>query len=247
VTECPYCGQRVRKRAPKLERPGPRREPRGPARARPAAPRLSRLRPGEIPGVRGDHTGRPLATIVLVAAAFAVYLLSAGNLIDPFDLVLQGPFGDEPSWRVLTAPFVHLGGGGSVLAGGAFEFATMIGVGLYGWLLERRHGPGVVIALFLLAGAGGMAVAALLAPDEVAFGAHGVALGLLCAWAVPDLLAWRRDEDYEGDLLGTGVIAAVLLLMPLAVTGASGIAGVVGAVAGLLVGVPLHRVSTRRA
>jgi hypothetical protein len=46
VTECPYCGQRVRKRAPKLERGGDDAEPR-PKRRR---PRLSRMRPDEIEG-----------------------------------------------------------------------------------------------------------------------------------------------------------------------------------------------------
>src|SRR5215211_1348738 len=52
VTECPYCGTRLRKRAPKLDRAGaPQRRPRRPAlpRLRRDRPRLGRLRPDEMP------------------------------------------------------------------------------------------------------------------------------------------------------------------------------------------------------
>ena len=243
VTECPYCGQRVRKRAPKIERDRPERAPRPPKTSR--VPRLGRLRRDEIPGIRVDGLTRPWATIILVAACFGVYLGATAGAFAATDLLLQGPLGDEPSWHVFTAPFVHWSGGTSVFAGGAYQFATMVAVGTFGWLLERRHGSWVVVLIYLLAGAGGMTVAALLDPNTIAGGANGLALGLLCAWAVPDLLAWRRDEDYDGDLLGTAVIAAVLLLLPLGVELASPVAGFTGALVGLLVGLPLARASAR--
>ena len=76
ITECPYCGNRLRKRAPKIERDGTVSEPRKARKARkarkPSAPRLSRFRSNEIPGIRGDLTAavdavrlsrRTLATI----------------------------------------------------------------------------------------------------------------------------------------------------------------------------------------
>ena len=248
VTECPYCGQRVRKRAPKIERKAtPPREPRS-ARARRArtqtqrGPRLGRLRPGEIPGLRADGLTRPWATIFLVAASFAVYLLQTATVVHAIDLVIFPLFGDD-IYRRFTTVFVHYSGGTSVFAGGAYQLAAMLAVGIYGWLLEKRHGAWVVIVLYLLAGAGAAAVAAELDPGAVIFGANGLGLGLLAAWAVPDLLAWRRDEEWEGDLLGTAVIAAVLLLMPLAVSGCSAVAGVTGLVVGLVVGLPLARIS----
>jgi membrane associated rhomboid family serine protease len=249
VTECPYCGQRVRKRAPKIERAGagtPRAPRRARGRGRTATerrPRLGRLRPGEIPGLSADALMRPWATILLIVASFGVYLGATAGAFTPLDLIVVGKLGSE-WWRIFTAPFVHIGGGGGIFAGGAYQLATMIAIGIYGWLLERRHGAWVVVTLFLLGGAGGMAVEAAVNPTPLALGANGVALALLCAWAMPDLLAWRRDEDWEGDLLGTGVIAAVLLLMPLAVPGCSAVVGITGAVAGLVVGYPLARASS---
>src|ERR1700755_1707184 len=66
ITECPYCGARVQKRAPKLDRGG---VPRVGRRAR-SRPQLPRLKPGEIPGIRADR--RPWATWLLVLGAGAV-------------------------------------------------------------------------------------------------------------------------------------------------------------------------------
>src|SRR3954467_11536277 len=257
VTECPYCGHRVRKRAPKIERGGAKaaREPRrargGPPRSRSRArtatargPRLGRLRPGEIPGLRADGLTRPWATIFLVGACFAVYLLGVAGAVNATDLIIIGPI-DGDWWRPFTAPFVHIGGGGGVFAGGAYQFATMLGVGVFGWLLEGRPGAGIVVVLFLLGGAGGMALESVVDPSPLGLGANGFALALLVAWAMPDVMAWRRDEDWEGDLLGAATIGLVLLLMPLAVPGCSAIAGFTGVLAGLLVGLPLARASER--
>lgn len=245
VTECPYCGQRVRKRAPKIERGGSAREdkPRRRSWRTARVPSLGRLRPGELPGIRGE--GRPVATIALVLGSFLAYLAAVAGAFDPIDAIVAGKL-DGEWWRVLTAPFVSLSGGGSFFAGGAYQFAAMVAVGIYGTLLERRHGPIAVLVIALLAGAGGMlAAAAIDGSFPIAAGANGLALGLLCAWVVPVLLAWRAGREWEGDLLGTAVIAAVLLLMPLAVDFANAVAGVTGAVVGLVIGFPLSRVPAR--
>ncbi len=51
ITECPYCGNRLRKRAPKIDREG------GQAKvAVPRKPKLPKLRAGEIPGIAPDVT-----------------------------------------------------------------------------------------------------------------------------------------------------------------------------------------------
>src|SRR5207244_7369874 len=127
-----------------------------------------------------------------------LWLTTVGGWLHPFDVIVAGkPGGDW--WRPLTAPFVHYGGGGqSLFAGGAYQFIAMFAVAIYGWLLERRHGGFVVLSLFLAGGAGGAVAAAAAYPVPVLCGANGAALALLCAWALPDFLAFRRGEEVEG-------------------------------------------------
>jgi hypothetical protein len=118
------------------------------------------------------------------------------------------------------------------------QFAGVIGLGLFGWMLERRHGAIAVVLLFLLCGPAALAAASTIDPGSLVFGTHGAALGLLCAWTVPTLLARRRGGADDADLLGVLVIAAVLLLVP-ALSQGSALAGAIGAGAGLLVGLAL--------
>jgi hypothetical protein len=223
VTECPYCGTRLRKRAPKLDRGSPRRVRRMPM------PRLGRLRPGEIPGVRADRG--PYLTIALVVATCGVWIALRGDYVNPDQLVIVGGLHGE-LWRALTTPFAYLSG--------VYQFVTLFAVALFGWLIERRHGPLAVAALFLLGGAGGALVSGALDTQTVVSGGNGGALALLCAWAVPDLLARGRHEEYDGDLLGVLVFALVLLALPIARTEASGIAGGVGVLVGFAGGLALN-------
>jgi membrane associated rhomboid family serine protease len=229
ITECPYCGTRLRKRAPKIERDGTVSEPKPKAKAkrRPPVPKAPK-RPR--PSARADYTKRPYATIALVLGSVFGYL--ALQVVGRSDIAVAGPIQDE-WWRVLTSPFVY--------SSAWYELAAVLAIGLYGWLLERRHNAFVVIALFLLCGAGGIALTAAIDPTPLAIGGNGAGLGLLCAWAVPDILARARGQEYDGDLLGTLVIAVVLLLMPLATPEASAIAGFAGGAAGLLIGLALSR------
>ncbi|HEX7301071.1 MAG TPA: rhomboid family intramembrane serine protease [Solirubrobacteraceae bacterium] len=227
ITECPYCGTRLRKRAPKIERDGSVAPPK--ARKR-AVPRLPRLRSGEIPGIRGDITRRPYAMGVLVALSLFGYLLLFAVVVA--DLGVVGRIHGE-WWRVAVSPFLY----GNIW----YELAAVTAIAVYGWLLERRHGPVAVLAAFVLCGMGGIALTVAIDPSPVAVGGNGAALGLLCAWAVPDLVARTRGGDYEGDLLGTAVFAVVLLLMPLATTEASAIAGFAGGAIGMLLGLLLAR------
>jgi membrane associated rhomboid family serine protease len=234
ITECPYCGTRLRKRAPKIERDGmvsePRTAVRGPRRSR--RPRLGRLRPGEIPGVRADGTTRPYATIALVTLSLFGYLVLAA--VNRGDVAVAGPV-DGEWWRLVSSPFLY----GNIW----YELAAVTTIAVFGWLLERRHGPLVVLALFLLGGAGGAALEVAVDGDAaIALGGNGAALALLGAWAVPDLLRRRRREDDDGDLLGAAVLAVLVLAMPAATREASAIAGAAGAVAGLLAGLLLARV-----
>jgi membrane associated rhomboid family serine protease len=241
VTECPYCGQRIRKRAPKIERDEEGGEPRAKRRRR---PRLSRLRANEIEGIAPDT--RPIATAVLIAISLIVTLLLATGQVALNEVGgIWLPIDDDP-WRYATTLFVFDSLG--------YQFVALVAVGLFGSLLERRFGPVVPVLVFLLAGAAGAAVATAvdLAPPffdlNVGYwilGANGAALGLLCAWLVDDRRATRRGEDRGNDLIGVAVFAAVLVLLPLAVPEASLIAGVVGAAVGGLLGLVLPLLTRR--
>ena len=262
ITECPYCGTRLRKRAPKIDRPdaapkAPEREGRigvrrsgsgggvgrrpakakakakAPRAAKPATPRLGKLRSGEIPGIRGEEHARPYATMVLVALSFGLWLSLAFYVRSDFAITA---FGGDP-WRFFTAALLN--------DGTAAQFAAVVGVGLFGWLIERRQGPIAVVLIFLLCGPGALAAASAVSPDALVFGTHGAGLGLLCAWLVPVLMQRRgAGGDDDADLLGVLVIAAVLLLVPLISQG-DALAGVFGAAFGAVAG--LAYAAVRRA
>jgi membrane associated rhomboid family serine protease len=228
---------RARRGAPALERDGkgggePKR------RRTPPRPSLGPLRTGEIPGIRGDELRRPTATIALVALG-CLWWLALVPLRDEGVSFIVSPLAEW--WSVLVAPFVHLSAW--------YQFAGLGAVGIYGWMLERRHGPVPMILVWLLTASGGMAVVKAVDPEPFAMGATAGALGLLCAWAVPVLLHRRRhgpDTD-DADLLGTGVIFVLLALMP--ATGrdeVSMIATLASIVIGALLGLLLYRLKPER-
>ena len=230
ITECPYCGTRLRKRAPKLERGG---VPKAPKSARRARPRLQPLRPGEIPGIRPDR--RPYVTIALVVASIVVSLVARFRPQVAADLLLGGPL-DGEWWRVVTTQFLY----GST----SYEVATLSAVALFGWLLERRHGWWAPLLVFFVGGTAGMALVAA-ADNGVGLGGNAAALALLAAWAMRDVLARRRGRENDADMLGTLAIAVLLVLMPLATDDANALAGLVGGVVGIVLGLGLARLRER--
>ena len=227
ITECPYCGNRLRKRAPKLDREGQLVERR--RRRRTPSPSLPRLRRDEIPGIRADT--RPYATLVLVLAGLAGCLLWRTTLVPQYQLAILYEKPGSHWWRLVTAPFVYDNVG--------YAFATLGAIAVFGWLLERRHGPVPVLSLFVVGGIGGTAATAALYSTPFVLGANGAALALVVAWVLPDLLSVRQGDEIEGDLLGAAAIAVVVALMPLAVPDASWISDAVGAIGGAAVGLPL--------
>jgi membrane associated rhomboid family serine protease len=226
ITECPYCGNRLRKRAPKLDRNGQLAERRS---RRPPSPSLPRLRRGEIPGIR--HDAHPYATLTLVVLGLAGCLLWRTRAVSLDELAVVGGLGRH-WWRVFTSPFTYDNTG--------YAFVALSVIALYGTLLERRHGPVALAALFLAGGVGGAALASQ-AGGHAALGGNGVALAVLVAWALPDLFALRAGEEIDGDLLGTAVLAVVVALMPLAVPHANWVPDGVGLLSGAIIGFPLAR------
>jgi membrane associated rhomboid family serine protease len=250
VTECPYCGHRLRRRAPKLPRMHASAGSRG--RPRLAAMLGRRSRPRRVAtdvADAGYGSGRwegtpPYATIAIVLAGAGVWI--AWHAWPPLQLklVIAGQLhGDW--WRLFSYSFAY--------GNGIYAFATLLATAIFGWLLERRHGPVVVLALYFGAAVAGALVALATYHAPIISGGNAGALALLAAWAAPDLRAARAGRYYDGDLLGAGVIAALLLALPFAIqpasidelnligSAASWLAGVCGGAIGLLVGLGLGR------
>jgi len=226
VTECPYCGARLRKRAPKLERRGdgleakPRRSP---------ASRLFRIKLRSRGGA-GDHP--PYATLavilgsailLLVEQASGASLVTVGGLVVP----VHGQW-----WRVLTAPFAYVDVG--------YLFVVAIGLAIFGLGVERRLGSSATAVLLLACGSLGMLAASGIASAQgeivVIAGGNGMALGAVAAW-----FAIRRAEahhavDQDYDWIGVVVAAAVLLALPIFESSADVFAGLIGAAVGGLAG-----------
>jgi membrane associated rhomboid family serine protease len=227
ITECPYCGQRLRKRAPKLKPEG-EDEQLAPRERRLRRPRRRRREDKPLAWLRDE---RPYATILLVLAGAGVYLTSQATNLTLIDLgALIGPL-DSDWWRLFTTNFVYENVG--------YLLAVGVAVAIFGSSLEGRYGPAVPLAIFLASGAVGVFSADAIETFPIALGGNGAALGLLCAWAVRDLRDRRSGYDTESDLLGVAAIAAVLALMPLLETTANEIVGAGGAVTGALLGLAL--------
>ncbi|MEA2169391.1 MAG: hypothetical protein QOF76_2691 [Solirubrobacteraceae bacterium] len=234
ITECPYCGHRLRKRAPKLDKGGVPREPK--RRRRPSAPSLGRLRPGEIPGLRVD--GKPMAALGLVVVAALMTVLVKSAIIDIFDhpdFIVAG--GEHAWWSGISTTFIYFSTG--------YEIAALCGIFLFGWLLERRHGHWAPLLVYAVGTAAGVALALATDSGAIILGGNAGALALLGAWVVRDLLTLRAGEEVDADLLGVAAAAIVLALLPAAVHDAHPMAGVGGAVAGLIMGLFLARMPER--
>jgi membrane associated rhomboid family serine protease len=225
VTECPYCGARLRKRAPKLERRGDGLEAQRPRRRR----RIPR--PGR-PSF-AVSTDRPYATIAAIAASAALLLIqkASGDALSTFGGLVV-PLGDE-WWRILTAPFAYIDVG--------YLFVVAVGLAIFGTGVERRLGTLPTAVLLIACGALGMLAASVVANAQDDFtvlaGGNGMALGAVAAW-----FAIRRAEVHDAigedyDAIGVAVAAVVLIALPLFAPTASFVAGLVGGAVGGLAGV----------
>jgi membrane associated rhomboid family serine protease len=223
VTECPYCGTRLRKRAPKLELRGDELTPRESRRVR---RRMARAQ-------RAERIGeRPYAVIaaILVSAILLLVRVASPSLAT-FDLGgLVGPVGGD-WWRYLAAPYVYPDVG--------YLFVASVGIAIFGIAVEQRLGTIPTVVLIVACGSLGM-----LAADgiETAFASHndtllasggnGIALGLLAAWAVMRAAEVRGHPDEDVEVIGAAVAAAVLILLPIVDDYASVFAGLAGALVG---------------
>lgn len=224
VTECPYCGARLRKRAPKLERRGDGLEAKPPRRARPRILRRRRADP--------SAAFRPYATAAAIVGPAILLLVqkASGDSLGTFGGLVV-PLADQ-WWRFLTAPFAYVDVG--------YLFVVAIGLAIFATGLERRLGSPATAVLLVACGSLGMLVASGIAHAqgdiEVIAGGNGMALGAVAAW-----FAIRRAEthhaiDDDFDTIGVLVAAAVLLALPIFDSSADVFAGLVGGAVGALAG-----------
>ncbi len=234
VTECPYCGARLRKRAPKLQRRGENLEARTRRRRR---PRFGR------PRLEGLGTDRPYATIAVVAASAATLLVQRATDDSLGQMgAIAGPVGSD-WWRYLTAPFVYIDIG--------YLFVVAIALVLFAPGLERRLGTVATLVLLIACGALGMLLADAVDPVQAVTisggqlkidlsagiaGGNGIALGALAAWFALRYSETRNAIDEDFDWIGVAVAAAVLLLLPAFDNEANVFAGLGGALVGGLAG-----------
>jgi membrane associated rhomboid family serine protease len=223
VTECPYCGARLRKRAPKLERRGDGLEAQEPRKRRRRRPRLG--------GASFEAGQRPYATVaaILVSVVLLVLQEATGDPIGNFGgLVL--PF-QEDWWRYFTAPFAYVDTG--------FLFVVGLALAIFGTGVERRLGTVRTAILLIACGSLGMIAAdAAAGPDPITIisGGNGMALGAIAAWFVLRRAEVRGEIGEDFDVVGVAVCAVVIILLPLFAPTADWVAGLAGGAIGALAG-----------
>lgn len=231
VTECPYCGTRLRKRAPKLTRGEEGLTPLESKRDKRRRKRRERAAERAEAMSRIGAADRPVGTIALIVAPAILFLAGSAASFDTGAIV--GPVGDEP-WRYATAPFSYPDVG--------YLFAAALGIAIFGRAIEERLGSVSTVLLAVAAGGLGM-----LAADGiesainssgllVASGGNGMALGLLSAWAIIKSAEVRAGLDDHPEVIGAAIAAAVLVLLPLVEDFANVFAGLGGALVGVVCG-----------
>lgn len=224
VTECPYCGARLRKRAPKLERRGDALEAQRPRRRRRRIPRPGR------PSF-AVSTERPYTTIGVILGSAVLLLVqkAGGQGLSTYGGLIV-PLGEW--WRYLTAPFAYVDIG--------YLFVVAVGLAIFSTGVERRLGTLPTAVLLLACGSLGVIVAGAVAEarNEIAViaGGNGMALGAVAAWFTIRRaeVHGRIGEDY--DAIGVAVAAVVLIALPLFAPTADFYAGIAGGAIGALAG-----------
>jgi membrane associated rhomboid family serine protease/predicted RNA-binding Zn-ribbon protein involved in translation (DUF1610 family) len=267
VTECPYCGNRLRKRAPKLDRkdgdlealfaqlessdddnvvplrsPTPPPTKRKPSRFRRAGKSDEIPRPAKAKAKTSRHGRRPAPVRTGDPRPWATIAIVLISLIG---LPVTVAIGQEQVWLAGGLdgnPLWVFLTSSFTYVGTWHALGVLTCLGVFGWLWERRMGrlgSLVVLGTFLVAGVGGLALASAVDAANAQTGAVGAASALATAWIVAELRARRRNEAIDGDLLGAAVLLAVALLVSAVTAAGAPIAGAWGVLAGSLLGLGL--------
>jgi len=143
--------------------------------ARASAPRVTSPVIGRVRSAA--RSGAPVVTYGIIGVTLLVWLLqqvTGGALTN--QLLFAAPYGLAEPWRMVTTMFVH---------GGFFHVLfNMYALFIFGGHLERVLGRARFAALYGLAGIGGSAAVAFLAPFTPVVGASGAVFGLMTAFFV---------------------------------------------------------------
>ena len=238
ITECPYCGHRLRRRAPKLPRANaPTRSARGGTRlhrfwaARRSARRRARDAARATRAASRWAAERPYATIALVFASCAAWVLWHAKPDLYVNMAILGPLhGDW--WKLFTT---------------SSRTSTACTRSWRCWRWRSSAGCSSAAtgrrSCWRCSSAPARAARWWRARCTPTRSSAAPTRRPWRCWRrgrCPTCEAARTDEYYEGDLLGAAAIAALLLAMPFARPEASWLAGIVGGALGLLVGFGLH-------
>lgn len=242
VTECPYCGNRVRKRAPDLKKQRQLEE----REERRAAKQREKLRAQYEGGGSGAgapsplfaENSRPVATAVLVGIAIVASVIAASgiNRVSGWmleNLALHGEITDQPL-ALLTAPFLQYSFGYGFVSLGVFA--------LFASGLERRFGALAPVAVWVLCGALGVLAEGLIATSPFSYGAYACAAGAFVAWTI---VVSRTEDLRDHDTIGIAAIAFLLCALPIATAAASVWSLIGGIVGGAICGAVLSRLPSR--
>ena len=212
VTECPYCGKRVQKRAPKIgSADQPKKREKKQRKSRAGIPRIE----------LGDN--RLIAVPALVTGSVVLSVLIRAGVVASTTVGVRGHLNGD-WYKLLTAPFAS--------PNVAYAFIVLVAFSIFGSRLEQRFAAGslFVIVIWLLSGALG---AWLSAETVISFsaGALAPATAVTVAYGMSALEARRDDGDT--DLVGPGVVMAVLLLLPPLVIGATWMEVFAGVIIGI--------------
>jgi len=225
VTECPYCGKRVQKRAPKLGSAEP------PKKKKKREPKTRR----GIPRIELSD-GRLLAVPALVAVAVALSVLVRAGVVKSTTVGVIGHLNGD--WaKLLTAPFAN--------SNVAYGFVVLVAFAIFGSQIEKKFSSGAlaVIMIWLVSGALG---AWLSAETLIVFAAGALAPAIAVTVACGMSAVEDRRDGGDADLAGPGVVLAVLLLMPPLVVGATWMEVLAGAIVGVGAGSAIVRSDRRR-
>ena len=67
-----------------------------------------------------------------MAVSCGVWVAWRGGFVALDKLVVNGPLNGD-WWKLFTSQFAY--------ANGLYEFVALVATAIFGWLLERRHGP----------------------------------------------------------------------------------------------------------